>query len=73
MAKDRPARAAAWGVLSPRSASDRDNSRLGEEAGLELVPRPAARPVAGRSSHPLTGCSLKALIPLNISSLMMKE
>jgi hypothetical protein len=29
--------------------------------------------MAGRSGQPSTGCSLKALIPLNISSLMMKE
>jgi hypothetical protein len=29
--------------------------------------------MAGRSCQPPTGCSRKALIPLNISSLMMKE
>jgi hypothetical protein len=34
---------------------------------------PAAQPMAVRCCHPLTGCSLKALIPLNMSSLMMKE
>jgi hypothetical protein len=40
---------------------------------LAPVPGSAGQPMAGRSCHPLTGCSLKALIPLNISSLMMKE
>jgi hypothetical protein len=33
----------------------------------------AAADISRVFCHPLTGCSLKALIPLNISSLMMKE
>ncbi len=48
-------------------------------------PRSAQWPIAGRKlvircwgeagwlRHPSTGCSRKALIPLNISSLMVKE
>src|SRR5262249_4218941 len=40
---------------------------------LQAHAEAAASRWLGVCCHPLTGCSLKALIPLNINSLMMKE